>query len=173
MSDPDEMAAKLSSLEGFAADCAKTHYRRVSAVIFEHCESPIEKLFIGALIGAVKEKNDRIAFFIGPEIGPDVPAPERYVAFPQFEIENYRIDFLIGVGFEDHRKFFAVECDGHDFHERTKEQAERDRYRDRQLTGLGYVCVRFTGSEIWRDPYDCAWQFIHLASQVLAGSLVG
>lgn len=48
-----------------------------------------------------------------------------------------------------------IECDGHAFHERTPEQAARDKRRDRWLTRTGVV-LRFTGSEINRDPTGCA-----------------
>lgn len=44
-----------------------------------------------------------------------------------------------------------VECDGHNYHERTSEQAKRDRKRDRDLTSQGFTVVRFTGSEIVSD----------------------
>ncbi len=47
----------------------------------------------------------------------------------------------------------VVELDGHDFHERTREQARRDRSRDRYLLASGYTVFRFTGSEIFRNPY--------------------
>jgi very-short-patch-repair endonuclease len=50
----------------------------------------------------------------------------------------------------------VVECDGHDFHERTKEQAASDKARDRALQALGMRVLRFTGSEIWSDPLVCA-----------------
>ncbi len=53
---------------------------------------------------------------------------------------------------------FAIELDGHDFHDRTKEQAERDKSRDRLLTEKGWSPIRFTGSEVWRDPSACAQQ---------------
>lgn len=52
----------------------------------------------------------------------------------------------------------AVECDGHNFHERTKEQASTDRERDRELQAAGYPVFRFTGSDIWNDPMGCARQ---------------
>ena len=45
-----------------------------------------------------------------------------------------------------------IECDGHDYHERTKEQAARDKKRDRFFASKGYKVLRFTGSEIWADP---------------------
>jgi|SRR5665213_3295104 len=50
----------------------------------------------------------------------------------------------------------VVECDGHEWHERTKEQAKSDKQRDRQLQAHGYVVFRFTGSEIYEDPDACA-----------------
>ena len=49
-----------------------------------------------------------------------------------------------------------VECDGHDFHERTKEQAAKDKRRDRELQRLGYKVYRFTGKEINEDSIACA-----------------
>ena len=32
-----------------------------------------------------------------------------------------------------------MECDGHDFHERTKEQASSDKKRDRSLQAAGFL----------------------------------
>lgn len=51
-----------------------------------------------------------------------------------------------------HQSFLVVELDGHDFHERTKEQARRDKSRDRELQMLGCDVFRFTGSEVWKEP---------------------
>lgn len=39
----------------------------------------------------------------------------------------------------------VIECDGHEFHERTKRQAARDRSRDRAIQAFGYRIFRFTG----------------------------
>jgi len=49
---------------------------------------------------------------------------------------------------------YAIELDGHEFHERTKEQAQRDRERDRNLAAIGYQVLRYTGSEIYKDSYE-------------------
>lgn len=72
----------------------------------------------------------------------------------------YRVDFGIvgerGHGGTDLR--IVVETDGHDFHERTKEQAARDKRRDRELSATGWTVLRFTGSEVWRDPGACVTQ---------------
>lgn len=65
----------------------------------------------------------------------------------QAAISDYRCDFLLTSSLFNVRGI-VVECDGHLFHERTKEQAARDRKRDRKMQNLGYVVLRFTGSEI-------------------------
>lgn len=49
----------------------------------------------------------------------------------------------------------VVELDGHDFHERTPEQAQSDKSRDRELQALGWQVLRFTGREVLRDPRQC------------------
>ena len=64
-----------------------------------------------------------------------------------------------------------VEVDGHDYHDRTKEQASYDRKRDRELTLEGYRVVRFTGSDVFNHPAECAedidWQLNDLAQKIL------
>lgn len=76
--------------------------------------------------------------------------------FAQHEVAtpngNYRLDFAVD---PDGSKI-AIECDGHEFHERTKEQAARDKSRDRALQAAGWRVLRFTGSEIFADPGKCA-----------------
>lgn len=80
---------------------------------------------------------------------------------PQQEVElerhKYRVDFLIEVTppNDDDTKYIVVECDGHAYHERTKEQAQRDKERDRRFTRAGYTVLRFTGRELYRDPRKC------------------
>jgi len=68
----------------------------------------------------------------------------------QVPISKYRVDFLLSTS----AKKVVVECDGHDYHERTKQQARRDKQRDRELTKCGYTVLRFTGSEIWENPWN-------------------
>lgn len=66
---------------------------------------------------------------------------------PQVKIEQYTVDFLVGADFSDDK--IVIECDGHDFHEKTKEQAKHDKERDRFLTAHGFKILRYTGSEIY------------------------
>lgn len=42
----------------------------------------------------------------------------------------------------------CVYTDGHSYHERTEEQAQRDRNIDRKLQELGYQVLRYTGKDI-------------------------
>lgn len=94
---------------------------------------------------------------------------EHYVIHQQEQYPGMRVDFsvthieLVTTRDMAHKSFSSrvlVECDGHDFHERTKAQAKRDRKRDRALQQNGEKVFRFTGSEIWEDPIGCAWEVI-------------
>jgi very-short-patch-repair endonuclease len=74
----------------------------------------------------------------------------------QHVVGKYRADFYLeynpfnaGKGI----KKIIIECDGHDFHEKTKEQASRDKERDRFFQTEGYIVLRYSGSDIYRDPY--------------------
>lgn len=113
----------------------------------EECESPIEQLFALSL--------NRIADQIEKRYGVDC------IVNPQSQIEvrqkTYRVDFLIAIQMKDGTGFrIAVECDGHEFHEKTKEQAARDKARDRAIQSQAIPVLRFTGSEIWNNPWQCA-----------------
>lgn len=89
---------------------------------------------------------------------------------PQYQVKTktktYYLDFLLGVLLKDNTQILlAIECDGHDFHEKTKEQARKDRQRERDLTANGYTVIRFTGSEIYEDPYKCAYEIFSLINK--------
>lgn len=87
----------------------------------------------------------------------------RWLLEPQKQIGRFRVDFLIS-HVNVKRDFgpamfqLVVECDGHDFHEKTKEQARKDKSRDRDLKVAGYEVFRFAGSEIFADSDKCAEQ---------------
>lgn len=111
------------------------------------CESPIEKMMCLCL----REQME--------------PLKELYVIhlLPQWEIqvdsETYRADFFIEAWakcFPARTVKIVLECDGHEFHERTPEQAKRDKRRDRAFTQNGYQVLRYSGREITADPFRCA-----------------
>lgn len=45
----------------------------------------------------------------------------------------------------------GIELDGHDFHEKTKEQVENDKKRERYLRSKGWQIFRYSGSEVYKN----------------------
>jgi very-short-patch-repair endonuclease len=144
-------------------------------------ESPIERLFATAFYVSGKYVRKSIysdVCFLYARVEPPLSEDRMHDLFiqPQVRIGEYRVDFLVhaysfeaddindeGYAYLAKRwRRVVVECDGHDFHERTKEQAAKDKSRDRALILAGYQVIRFTGSEIWRDPVACATQVLQL-----------
>lgn len=87
-----------------------------------------------------------------------VPAASDLVIQPQMKVGQYRADFAIGL--PDLDPVLIVECDGHQFHDGDKVAAARDKARDRWMALSGLTVFRFTGSEIYANPYECAAQSI-------------
>lgn len=79
-----------------------------------------------------------------------------YEAYLQYEVEGHRVDLAL-VSAE---RRIAVEADGHPWHERSPEQAARDRARDRALQRAGWMILRFTGTELVRDGEGCAREIL-------------
>lgn len=71
---------------------------------------------------------------------------------PQCKLGDYTVDFL--VIHNPTKTHIIVECDGHDFHEKTKKQASHDKKRDRFFTKRGYYVLRYTGTQVCEDPLE-------------------
>lgn len=133
------------------------------AQAIENCESPIEKLISLELNQAIKQSRlERMVDVI--EVIPQAEV-EVYEGRPKERL--YRVDLLVRLtkfisAVDSIEYAFAIECDGHDYHERTKEQAARDRQRERDLMNHGIAVIRFTGSEIYDDPFGCAREAIQI-----------
>lgn len=133
-------------------------------------DSPIEKLFHTALAAYCRFADGPTRFLTIPSQAWPIDrllAAERHsmlILQPQAQLEGWRVDFLIyawefgRVSGKAQWRRLIVECDGHDFHERTKEQAAKDRGRDREFQLRGYSILRFTGSELYANPLACARQ---------------
>lgn len=121
----------------------------------ECCESPAEKLFfLGLVLDGLhtqfnimpqyvvktERRQYRVDFALTYPFLPDPIVPDVY-AVGGYELLDALYPTIN----------IAAEVDGHDFHERTKSQATRDRRRDRDLTAAGWIVLRFTGSEIYSD----------------------
>lgn len=64
-----------------------------------------------------------------------------------------------------------IECDGHEFHQKTKKQVEYDNERQLALQTAGYEVIRFSGSQIYKDPLGCAEKaYEYIVSRIERGS---
>jgi very-short-patch-repair endonuclease len=131
-------------------------------------------LALDGLLGSVPEKAflyalivDSIKMFQEPGVQLlTCPSHERAYGWygfdairvcPQHRIGNYRCDFWIEAPCYRNERVI-VEIDGHDFHEKTKEQVRRDKAREREIVATGIHVFRFSGSEIFADPAACVEQ---------------
>jgi very-short-patch-repair endonuclease len=131
------------------------------------CKSPIERLLLAALVWTKYGYETGLV-----EISTMPSANTKVVILPQYQIGMRQVDFAIiisGVAKEEIR--IVVECDGHDWHEKTKEQAAHDKNRNRDLTIAGWKLLPFTGSEIWRNPQRCAGEVGTLATNEIQAQL--
>jgi len=71
------------------------------------------------------------------------------------------VDLAVFIPGLDHRRpIVVVECDGHQFHERTPEQASKDRRRVRALQRLGIPVYPFTGTDVVRSSEESVQEII-------------
>lgn len=132
------------------------------------CESPIEVLLAAAIemTGRLMDAGEPAAatwVHVTNNASEGLPPAIIYV-IPQVKLmSRYRVDFYCEA--RPPAQPFIIECDGHDFHERTPDQAERDRSRDRALQQMGLPVLRFTGREIHRSARDCAMQVVDFAKE--------
>ncbi len=141
---------------------AETHFAQTLALHFKHMherfeqkykalfaavESPIERKLLEEILLQCAKHKFSLVQTEGPTLITITPQKEF-----RFERTNYRVDFYL----EALGVCVIVECDGHDYHERTKAQATRDKKRDREFFKHGMVVLRFTGREIHNNAEACA-----------------
>jgi Protein of unknown function (DUF559) len=151
------------------------------------CESPIEARFLLSLVCSCA-KHDLSIVIINDEDEPiyfaetNARMEQKLYVCPQKQLGAYRVDFFLNLVFNNPQVEVArmvgkadppspliiqerlvIECDGHDFHEKTAAQASRDKNRDRELLNAGYPVMRFTGVEIISSPLKCSDQIMKWA----------
>jgi very-short-patch-repair endonuclease len=127
-------------------------------------ESPIEDLFyIACRCQCIAEE---VSFNPSPEHnGTEWTLGYGIHVMPQFRIDKYRVDFLItqkGIGPSEILSPVVVELDGHEFHDKNKQQRSYEKARDRFLLRAGYRVVHYTGSDVVSDPYSVAYDALSL-----------
>ena len=138
--------------------------------------TPIEALFYSAFVAQIDNNVIMLPYTRGKLGATEGEAADQIHKlevggigiFPQCQLPGWRVDFLIGIRADEALiNWLIAECDGHDFHERTKEQAAKDRSRDREFQAKGYPVFRFTGSELYRAPYAKAGEaFMQMVRQI-------
>lgn len=73
---------------------------------------------------------------------------------------GYIPDFVIYVN--NQLSGYVIEIDGHEWHEKTKEQVRADKEKDRAYLKNGFIPVRFTGSEVYHDVKKCVDDFFEI-----------
>lgn len=157
---------------------AEAFLARLETRILEYVqvESPIESMMLWALILVAIE--DGFGLEVLADYGrvlamepTSVPAvlflsTQHPVGEPP---GRYRVDIAAHVEDEETgtRATLFIECDGHDYHERTKEQAMRDRKRDRYFQTSDLPLLRFTGTEIHKDAPGCARQAVEEVERLM------
>lgn len=115
-------------------------------------ESPIEKIFL-------------IEFNFVSLIQPSWIEPNNVISglFIQHPVtvgkHQYRVDFELLIDTIDNYSLsnsptatrIFIELDGHDFHEKTKEQVAHDKKRERDLSDKCDALLRYSGSEVYQD----------------------
>lgn len=131
-------ASKKSSLETFMR--TTMFLLDTFAKTLTTCESPLEKAFV---IGSIAH-SAKLSVPLMLRMDEDKIALQK-------EIGPYRCDFVFyPKSSYDDRPIgpVVIEVDGHSYHEKSVEQATRDRQRDRFLADQGFKVLRFHRAEL-------------------------
>ena len=67
---------------------------------------------------------------------------------------------------------YVIELDGHEYHS-DKEQVNHDYEREQDLQMAGYKVIRFTGSQVYNNPYDCVDKLLKIIINDIKGAISG
>lgn len=126
--------------------------------VLAYCESPIERLFAVQMVPMFRQSYVSYIYQVA-----DFEAQSTLVMESEKE---YRVDFLVRLADPILKQMnFVIECDGHDFHEKTKEQVRKDKARERELQMNGYIVIRFSGSEIHNNALKCSLEALKITEE--------
>lgn len=116
--------------------------------------SPIEQIFLLEWKSAGLDKKLKV------HLSPHEPVST--------DDASYEVDFLIvpeDPALENVK--IAIELDGHEFHEKTKDQVRNDKIRERAIIQQGVTVLRFSGSEIVRNGRGCVEEVERFLQRIL------
>ena len=118
----------------------------ISIVDRHNIVSPIEQIFLMEWCYAKVEH--RYGVKLQPQRPISTPAGEFFLDYVVTSADPNSPSFAV-----------AIELDGHEFHEKTKEQVIRDNRRERAILQAGVkerlTVLRFSGSEVFRNCKGC------------------
>ena len=136
------------------------------------CESPAEEAFVRGWFEYADDHGweccGRRAFEFTDPLNPSEGI--QYRVIPQYQVGPFRLDFFFQP-FPPRRDLFngyAVEIDGHAWHERTHREAADQRRRDRRLLAEHRVhTVRFAAIEVLDDAPEVAAEIDQVVGEAL------
>jgi len=131
-------------------------------------ESPVEQLFY-------------ISWLFKKFCDPDL-ALELCPQYQDKSTGKYRLDFIIDfiqeayllenrlewdeAIFQTKSPLLGIEIDSHIWHEKTKEQVQYHKERERFLIANGWKLLRFTGGEVYKDSDECVQETFDIADKL-------
>lgn len=124
------------------------------ALAYPKIESPIEKIFLTAFLIC-----DKYNIYIDPQTKIKCGDNTYYADF------TITYDHYVNHMFHENFKL-VIECDGYEFHQKSKKQVEYGNKREYDLKMEGYEILRFSGSEIYNQPIQCVKKVFDYISKV-------
>lgn len=120
----------------------------------DECKSPIEVIMLYALY---------LYDWTQPKICGLYFHPQKEIVC---EDHKYYADIYFSTDYQDdafaNDYHLVIECDGHDYHEKTKEQVRHRNERDMDLKKQNIDIIHFSGSQIYNDPMSLAKEVYEL-----------
>lgn len=126
----------------------------------DDCKSPIEIIF-NVAISVYQYRTGRNTAYLQPQAEIIANGNKYYADFefnPEVQFDDY---------YANAKRKLVIECDGHEFHQKTKEQVIKDNQREYDLKMAGYEVLRFSGSEIYNTPYACAEKTLNYIKKLI------
>lgn len=134
-----------------------------------YIESPIEQMFYIEWFFRENKPNSRPPFNLEFQYQDETTG-------------KYKIDFIVSFGIDAYFAYndkipfdifktikspqLGIELDGHVWHEKTKEQVQYHKERERFLVSNGWKLLRFTGSEIYKDTKKCVDEVLKISYRI-------
>lgn len=125
----------------------------------ESINSPIEQIFFIAFLSILHEKRTRetIGIMIIPMRQESISVDGYdYVPDFLFNIVISDISDKLGLYSDSFMSSVIVECDGRKYHDISNEQISKKNKKTNSLQQSGITVFRFSGSDLFKYPYQCA-----------------